>query len=106
MKNNYRHGDINLHSIEKIDGEIIKHKGVFVIGEGETTGHRHLLTVENPKDLIIKKDSNGDFYFQLLSKGTLTHEEHKTLEIMPGIYKRIQEREKDWFSLAVRKVID
>jgi hypothetical protein len=102
----YRHGDIALHAVEKGEGEIIKHSGSFVVAEGETTGHKHLIKVANPADLIIRKDAFGNMYFQLLKEGTLSHEEHKTIKIAPGIYKEVREREKDWFSLSVRRVVD
>ena len=94
-----RHGDINLHKVNKIEGEIIKHNGSFVVAEGETTGHKHRLMVENKKDLVIRKDSKGNFYFELLADGELTHEEHKTLIVPKGIYKEIREREVDHFKM-------
>lgn len=104
---NYRHGDINFHQSKKIEGDIVKHDGSFVVGLGETTGHRHVLTVEKPSDLVIRKDAKGDYYFELKAEGTLTHEEHKTLRMPPGIYKKFQEEEVDWFNEGIsRKVID
>lgn len=102
-----RHGDICFQVSEKAEGKIIKHNGSFVVGLGETTGHRHVLTVTHPEDLIIKQDIKGDYYFELLSEGTLTHEEHKTLKVAPGIYRKFQEEEVDHFAQSVtRKVLD
>lgn len=102
-----RTGDISFHSVEKVEGKIIKHNGTFVYGLGETTGHKHVLTVENPQDLIIKKDSAGNFYFELLAVGKLTHEEHKVISLPIGIYRKFQEEEVDHFAGSVsRKVID
>lgn len=101
-----RHGDIGFIPTDKSEGEIIKHAGSFVVGLGETTGHRHILTVARPQDLVIKQDAKGDYYFELLSEGTLTHEEHKTLIVPKGIYKKFQEREIDLFLNCVRKVQD
>jgi hypothetical protein len=103
---NIRHGDVNLQPVEKIEGEIVKHIGKFVIAEGETTGHKHVITVENPNDMEIRKMSNGLYAFILKSEGIITHEEHKTLIIPPGTYKEVREKEMDWFSLSVRRVID
>ena len=106
MENTHkRHGDINLSPVTKSEGEIIKHNGTFIVAHGES-GHKHVLTVSNPNDLTIRKDINGDMYFELLSDGLLSHEEHKTLTVRPGIYKKIVEREFDWFQLAARTVID
>lgn len=102
-----RHGDINFRETKKIEGELIKHDGSFIVGYGETTGHKHVLKVADKNDLIIKKDAIGNYYFELLSEGILTHEEHETISIKPGIYKKIQEREVDHFAGSVtRKVID
>lgn len=102
-----RHGDINFHPVDKSEGKVVKHRGSFVVGLGETTGHKHVLTVSNPEDLIIKKDSQGNYFFELISEGALTHEEHKTIRIAPGIYKRFQEEEVDHFAQSItRKVID
>lgn len=101
-----RHGDISFHPIPKAKGEVIKHNGSFAVELGETTGHAHRLTVKNKNDLVIKKDKNGNFYFELLSEGTITHEEHKSLTIPKGIYKKVKEREVDHFQGIVRQVLD
>lgn len=104
---NIRHGDINFNPIDKLEGEVVKHDGNFVVGLGETTGHRHILTVEKPKDLIVTKDKEGNYYFELKTEGKLTHEEHKTIVVPPGIYRKFQEEEVDHFANSVtRKVID
>ena len=102
-----RHGDICFHPVTKIEGKVIKHDGSFVVGLGETTGHKHILTVSRPEDLIIRQDAKGDYYFELLSVGKLTHEEHKVIEVPAGIYHKFQEEEVDWFAQGiVRKVLD
>lgn len=107
MNTPIRHGDICFHPVVKIKGKIIKHDGSFVVGLGETTGHKHILTVSRPEDLIIKQDKKGDYYFELLSTGKLTHEEHRTIEIPAGIYHKFQEEEVDHFAHSVtRKVLD
>lgn len=110
-----RSGDHYIHKIEKmIDGDEIKHNGKFVFGIGEASNHNHTIVVDNPKDLIIKRDRNGDYYFQLFSDAKLMHVEgesmkiadHKTIPIKKGIYRQVHEREVDIFSQVVRKVID
>ena len=103
---NYRHGDISFHKVSKAEGELVKHNGSYVVAEGETTGHKHLLKVKNPENLIIHKDTFGNMYFTLKEEGTISHEEHKTLTIGIGTYKEVREREMDWFSKSVRRVID
>lgn len=101
-----RHGDISLQPVSETEGEIVKHEGRFVLAEGETTGHKHVLTVEKPTDLEIRKTADGRFYFDLKASGRITHQEHREITIMPGIYEMTHEREKDWFSLSVRRVLD
>ncbi len=102
----YRHGDLAFHFVKETSGEILKHNGSFVAAEGETTGHKHLIEVNNKNDLIIKKDTNGNYYFELINDGQISHEEHKTIVLPRGKYKMLHEQEKDWFSLSVRKVVD
>ncbi len=106
MKNNYRHGDIGLQSVEKAEGEILSHKGSFVLAEGETTGHKHVISVKNPNDLEILQTKDGRYFFKLKSEGEITHEEHKTIKVSPGTYEMKREREYDWFSNSTRRVID
>lgn len=92
---------------EKISkGEVVKHNGSFVVELGEHSGHRHILTVERPADLEIRKDDKGNFYFHLKAAGTLSHDEHKTLTIAPGIYRKSIEREVDHFSESIMRVQD
>ena len=106
MKQHYRHGDISFHPISNVEGEEINHTGSFVLAEGETTGHKHVITVERPSDMRIFKDKEGRFVLELLSEGQISHEEHKTIKIAPGVYRQNNEREFDWFSLKTQRVID
>jgi len=112
-----RSGDHYLHLISKMGkGEIVKHTGKFVFGVGEASNHNHTIIVKNPNDLIIKKDKNGDYYFELLADGEISHfegnsekvAEHKTIPIKKGIYRQVHEREVDLFAGAgvVRRVQD
>ena len=106
MKNILRHGDISFHPINKAEGEIIKHNGSFVLAEGETTGHKHVITTENIADMEVRRASDGGYILTLKKAGTISHEEHKTIIVPPGTYQVGKEREMDWFSLTTRKVID
>lgn len=103
----YRHGDLTFHQIEEfIVEDIIKHNGKFVLAHGEQTNHKHVIVTERPEDLIISKTEDGRYFFELKAPGKVSHEEHKTIEIMPGKYEMKREREYDWFSMSSRKVID
>lgn len=100
-----RHGDIPLHKIDKLPEGLIevKHKGEYVLAEGETTGHMHRL---RSNDMKVYTDSFGERYLVMGEIGEVSHEEHKTLKVGKGIYRVGKEREVDWFSQSVRKVID
>jgi hypothetical protein len=101
----YRHGDLIIKSVRKIKGKKLKHNGSFVLAEGETTGHRHLVTVEKTIDLTVF--GIGDiFYMSNSAPATVTHEEHKTLTLPAGDWVVEREQEKDWFTLSTRRVVD
>lgn len=98
-----RHGDFVLYPLDKLPkSKEIKNNGSYVLGEGTTTGHKHILTAKGLKVYSVKEK----IYFKLSSKGKVTHEEHNALNIPAGIWELGHEREKDHFSGAVRQVID
>ena len=102
----YRHGDILFRPIkEELKGNKVAHTESFTVALGEATGHHHVITVENPDNLDIVETPMG-YVLTLKSEGTLTHEEHGTLTIAPGIYQVGREREHDWFAKSTRQVID
>ena len=109
-----RNGDVNLHEIteaefKRVQGEIIKHNGSFVLAEGEVTGSKHFLKVKNPYNLTIKKDIAGNTYFQIdeIAELSHTHDHAPTLTPAKVWYKQIAEREIDHFAgSVVRKVQD
>ena len=108
MNKPMRNGDVNLHPISKVKGEIVKHEGSFILARGEATGSLHKVIVKNREDLIVRRDNEGRMYFELLAEGELTHtHDHATTKIMPGRYVQVPEREVDHFADSiVRKVID
>jgi hypothetical protein len=103
--NNYRHGDVDLLGIEKLPEGLkeIKHDGSFILAYGEATGHHHKITAER---LRIYQDAEGKHYLQVGESAELTHQEHKTITILPGIYRQEQEREYDYWSQSTRRVLD
>src|SRR3990167_6850174 len=102
----WRHGDVMLYEVEKMPAGAVKKVSSFILALGETTGHKHVLTAE-PQTLIeILEASNGRRYLKVNGQAELTHEEHKTITVLPGIYEQRQEREYDNFQHAVRQVID
>src|SRR4051812_26848599 len=102
-----RNGDVVFHKTEKIEGEIIKHNGSFVLAEGETTGHKHVITVPSLDDMEVRKTADGGYILTLRTEAKVSHEEHKELTIAPGTYYVGKEREVDHFAGSItRQVID
>lgn len=111
MTNILRNGDWFMVKVDssELKGELLKHEGEFVFAEGEATNHFHAIKVKDKEDLKIVRLPDGSYVFQLKKDGVATHPEHsiKTdLKIKKGTYKLTQKREKDWFQLVTRKVID
>lgn len=107
-KEYYRHGDLSFHPIEKLpDGlKEVEHQGEFTLAEGEFTGHKHVMTIEKPKEMTILRDpKNGQFYIRLGAPAKLTHQEHKQLDFKPGLYKMNVEREYDYFKEERDRVV-
>ena len=95
----YIHGDIDIKPVSKIP------RGSKIIGktvaEGETTGHKHSL-----KGSAQVLEYAGERYIQVLEPAQITHQEHKPIELNPGVYKIEIEKEYSWFTEEIRKVRD
>ena len=107
MKQNLgiRHGDIPLYVLDKLPEGVkeIKNNGSFVLAEGETTGHKHVITAER---LQVFQSADGRYYLKVEGKSSVGHQEHKTITVLPGIYEVGKEREYDHFAHAVKRVVD
>ena len=80
--------------------------GSFIVGYGEATGHHHSVSVMNPADMEVV-EVNGQYFLRLASEGTVKHQEHKEIKLVPGIYKVGHEREVDHFLDSIeRRVVD
>lgn len=101
-------GDVTFARIAKLPkgAAPIEHKGSFVLALGEKTGHKHVITVEREEGMKLFREENGTVYAVLATPATITHEEHGLIRLESSIWRIGREREKDWFSMAVRQVID
>lgn len=104
MKNKLivRHGDVLLKQIESLPTTAKKLKDK-VLAYGEVTGHRHQFSDPTAIDRFSDADK---LYLQVYTPTPLSHEEHNTLIIDPGIYEQVQEREYDPFIESARQVVD
>ena len=85
--NMYRHGDVIIKIVKEIQGKKLNH---LRLAEGEVTGHCHKITAGEAE--LYEKD--GVLYLRVKSaQASLTHEEHKTIEIPKGDYEITIQRE-------------
>lgn len=72
-----------------------------ILAEGETTGHAHRL-----KDDVEVYEGENFREFKLDNVTTLTHEEHKEIEIPTGEFNSGICQEYDWFEKKAKEVED
>lgn len=110
--NNIIHGDVDLIKInsipnnaKKINLETLKHDRGYAIELGEHSGHAH--TLETQEENINIYDLEGEMIIEVLEKPVIiTHEEHKPLILIPGIYKKTIEQEYDILKKTNTIVLD
>lgn len=99
----FQQGDCLLYRIEGIPSGARKDAG-RVLAHGELTGHAHRLT-EASDGLLVEID--GQLYVSVGPGGaTITHEEHKPVELPQGDYRVGRVREYDHFAEEARQVRD
>lgn len=97
----YRQGDVLLKEIKEMPRKPNKvNHGILAMGEA--TGHSHSLM----DGLFRLYEHSGCKYIEVIETTRLVHQEHNSLQIEPGYYEVIIEREYDPFEEAIRKVVD
>ena len=86
MKNK-RHGDVILVPVKEIPAGAQK-KEKKVLAEGEVTGHAHRIDVGE-----LFETKNGELYLKASEMTKVSHEEHITKTVDPGIYRVIIKRQ-------------
>jgi hypothetical protein len=111
----YRQGDVLLI---RVDQEIpkrakeITENGRVVLAYGEVTGHAHaiypqVIVADKPPAQPAKLwDAGAERFLQVMEKTALRHEEHEAIDLEPGNYKVIRQREYDPEVHGVRYVAD
>jgi len=93
-------GDVVIVATTGIKGKKLNH---LTLALGEATGHHHTIT-EGEAELF---EENGTLFLRVNSeRATLTHQEHKTIEIPQGEYQINIVREYDHFSEEAKRVQD
>lgn len=113
MKQLKRNGDWNIKYISKKEFEKMKANGVKhtspIFAEGEATNHFHAVKTKTEKDFELIKLPDGSYLMKLEDDAVITHPEHSLkvdLEVQKGYAILYKGREKNWFSLATKKIVD
>jgi len=101
------HGDVDILPVDSIPEGLkkINFNGSYVVRHGES-GNKHIITAERTAVDIYLDEKTGMHYFKVNSAVEISHEQHKTLVITPGIYKEDAETEYNPFEKMLRKVQD
>lgn len=89
-----RQGDVLLQMIEtaELGDEIPRDGGRVVLAYGEVTGHAHAIH-EAEATLFAGKAANTDRFLRVLAPVSLRHEEHSKIDVPPGLYRVVRQRE-------------
>lgn len=102
-----RHGDCLIMKIDSIPTTGVSKKSNNNLLEGETTGHAHRLNGGNIMVCDEEPTAQNNYrvgYFELDKETNLTHEEHSTITLEPGIYTWFSQREYD--AVEEHRVLD
>lgn len=87
-----RQGDVLLLQVSRLPNgaQVRQPQGDVILAYGEATGHAHRI-----KDLAAVRmwDAGAERYLQVLATASLSHEEHATALLPPGIYRLPQQVE-------------
>ncbi len=98
-------GDVCLERVNKVPVGAKKlkraHQKGTILAEGEATGHHHAIA-----DECELYELNGVLYLENEHPVKLSHEEHHTQTIEPGIWQIGIVKEYDYFEEVTRNVAD
>ena len=87
----FRQGDVLLVAVEAIpdDAKRQPRHGRLVLAEGEATGHVHAIAEPDAREFRV----GDERYVLIRSAAQLIHEEHATIDLPPGAYRVVIQRE-------------
>lgn len=98
----YRQGDVGLVKVSQLpNGARAVEARDIILAYGEVTGHSHAIRETNKARLW---DAGAERFLQVLEKTALEHEEHAPIDLDPGIYRVVIQRE--YAPQAIRRVQD
>ncbi len=99
-----RQGDVGIRRVTAIPKgamPVKRTRGRIILAEGEVTGHAHAI-VDDEATLV--RSSDGRTFLRLDAPATVVHEEHAPINLAPGAYEVIRQRE--YSPEAIRNVAD
>ena len=87
----YRQGDVLFKQVKAIPKDAKVRKSGHIL-EGEVTGHIHRIA-ELDRAEVLEVGENGLFLSVSEAGVSIVHEDHETLEIPPGEYEIVRQRE-------------
>jgi len=92
----FRQGDVLVVGVDSLPDHLTpvpRDAGRVVLAYGEVTGHAHAIWSERVQ--FFREDGSGRGFIQV-SAGepvALSHEEHDTIDLAPGTYEVVRQRE-------------
>ena len=88
----YRQGDVLLVPVDEVPAgkSVEREGGKLILARGEATGHHHAVLDRNAELM----ESAEAVYLKIMeAPAHLTHQEHATIEVPPGTYRVVRQRE-------------
>ena len=103
----FRQGDVLIVPVAAMPQgvEAVKReKGRVILAHGEATGHAH--AIKDKRAALFRDQKLAAIFMQVTGDGpiALEHDEHDTIEIPPGTYQIVRQRE--YHPEALRQVAD
>lgn len=99
-------GDVTIEYVKQIPAgarRVVPSSRGYVIAEGEATGHAHVLDAGEGLEVY---ERDGVLYARIVTPAALTHEEHHTQTLTPGIVRFGRVQEYDHFAEEARTIAD
>ena len=100
----YRQGDVLIIAVKEIPKDAVSIKSednITTVMLGEATGHHH--SFYEPVE-FTEQQKTGRRFLKLVHPVALRHQEHAPIEVKPGKYEVIRQKEFD--DMGWRKVLD
>lgn len=108
--NQIQHGDVLITKVRHLPegATAAKRKnGRLIVAEGEATGHHHAIADKGATIWMLTKNGVEQIFLEVTAgQVTISHEEHKPIEIPRGVYEIGTVKEYDYFQEMERNVID